>query len=96
MIGTSHGQTPYTTDQAAQHLGCCRSNTTRKLDALADRLVALASKGGMWAPSNRPDRVARSLTEFIFTAGQLAVGNRKKFEQWVRLLAEQQVIGRRS
>ncbi|HUU32138.1 MAG TPA: hypothetical protein VMY69_08580 [Phycisphaerae bacterium] len=79
------GRSKYSTKQAADALGCCRSNTSRKLEAIARRMNrAVLAEPKRWARSGRPDRVARALTEWVTAAGKLAAAQPETFNQWVR------------
>ncbi len=89
MIGTSHGLTPFTTQQVAERTGCCPRRASAKLQALVERLVTVAlAEPQRWAQSARPDRAARAYTEHVITAGALAAADPATFRRWVQQLVE--------
>ncbi len=80
MVGNAI-QTPWTSEQVAQRLGCCRGNTSRKVDALGRWLLVVVVPG---VSHLRADRAARSVTERLAALGQLAVADPAGFKKFIR------------
>ncbi len=91
-IATDYGIAPFTIKQVASATGCCPRRSTAKLQNIADRIwdIILADPG-LWAKSQRPDRVARGIQELMKTVGQLAEAAPDQTKTWLRGLAERRI-----
>jgi len=81
-------QTPFTTDQAAAALGCCRNNTTRKVTRFDKRMTLMVEAMRALAPDERPDRLAEMIVNLLVTGGKLAAADRNAMRRYARRLVE--------
>ena len=91
MIKTRFGKTPFTTQQVAQALGCCRPKTTARLRTLADKLHRVLHMVDLseWSRDGARENAIRSLVSLFSSAGALARAHPKEFAAWIADLAAQ-------